>query len=115
MGGGTVVDDDSEELALSPVTRAQLYRERAAALETELGKTDLPRLREKLRAAADRFLELAVAEEDRARRRAGPEDLTRAARLAEALGPYAALLGAPFARDARQGGRGRNADNPPDA
>lgn len=54
---------DAEEVRLGPAGRSRLYRQRAAALEAELAETNLPRLREKLTAARDRFIALADAEQ----------------------------------------------------
>jgi hypothetical protein len=89
--------EEAVELLLAPAARARLFRKRAAALEVELAATDLPRLREKLRVAADRFLQLADSEE---RRAAGAEgnDEDRTAKqmhIAEVLGPLAVFLNRP--------------------
>lgn len=54
---------DAAEAPLAPSARAELYRARAAELLREREATQLPRLQEKLGAAAERFLALAEASE----------------------------------------------------
>jgi AmiR/NasT family two-component response regulator len=62
--------EPDEEMLLGAAGRARLYRARAAAIEAQLTGTDLPRLKEKLRMAADRFHELAQSEERLVERKA---------------------------------------------
>jgi hypothetical protein len=67
-----VLDHDGDEASnfrIGAEGRAQLYRQRAAALRSQIDETTLPREREKLEAAAARFVELAVAEEQLAIRK----------------------------------------------
>jgi hypothetical protein len=63
--------NETPDLELGPAGRARLYREQAEALHAQMEATELPLLREKLRAAADRFLALAAAEETILARRDG--------------------------------------------
>jgi hypothetical protein len=60
---------DEAEVGYGPAVRAKLYRDRAAALERVMAESTLPQVRAKYRDAADRFLELAQAEESVAARR----------------------------------------------
>jgi hypothetical protein len=94
MPSGSDREEEDALESLGPAMRARLFRKRAAALEAELAATDLPRLREKLRVAADRFLQLAEAEDRRPARPLEDPKTTRM-RIAEALGPMAALLDGP--------------------
>lgn len=55
--------DEASNFRIGAEGRAQLYRQRAAALRSQIDETSLPREREKLEAAAARFVELAVSEE----------------------------------------------------
>jgi hypothetical protein len=89
--------DEGGELSLAPALRGRLYRERVEALEAELAATNLPNLRAKLRAAADRFVALAETSERLANRSQRPFVHTdrRDARIKEVLEPFSVLLRGP--------------------
>lgn len=90
---------DAAETRLPPNARAELYRGRATALLAEMEQTELPRLREKLFAAASHFIALAEGVERLAVKRhavdgheTGAVDQDRRQRILDIMGDMQGLL-----------------------